>query len=373
MQSTRLTELIKNINKTMGAPVCTVGIPEIDCEKIPFTSPRANYMLYGGIPRGRLVEFKGEENGGKTTSALDIVANAQALFYKEYKQEVESLESQEKLTKEKQLRLTTLKAEGALKIAYWDCENTLDEKWAELIGVDTSSLVVLKPKTHTAEQIFDMILDMLKSNMFGLIVIDSLGVLLSKQAYEKSVDEKTYGGISQPLTRFSKEAEGLCALTNCTIIGINQLREKMDSSYGGTTSVGGRAWRHNVSLRIDFKKGDYIDNRGVSLKRSAESPNGNLVLMHVEKTKFCKPDRKVGFFTLYYDTGIGVVDDTIDMCIKEGVILQAGSWFSVIDKSTGEILSDENFGQLKFQGRPDLVSFFKENDNWLEVVNNQIK
>ena len=102
----KLDVLIKDFNKQYKEEIAARGIARIQVARIPFSSPRANYMLYGGLPRGRIVEFAGEENGGKTTSALDAVANAQKLFKEEWQKEIDDLEAIEKRKKEQDAKLT---------------------------------------------------------------------------------------------------------------------------------------------------------------------------------------------------------------------------------------------------------------------------
>ena len=369
----KLDILIKDFNKQYKEEIAARGIPKIETQKIPFSSPRANYMLYGGIPRGRIIEFAGEENGGKTTTALDVVANAQVLFQEEWEKEIKDLEAIDKKKKEQQARLDYLKVRGAKHIVYADCENTLDEEWARLLGVDTDDMILLKPMSQTAEQIFEMLLQMIETDEVGLVIIDSLGVMLSAQAYEKSMEEKTYGGIAAALTLFSKKAELLCTKYNCTLIGINQMRENMDSPYGGMITTGGKGWKHNCSVRLMFQKGAYIDERGNELRRSAESPAGNLVMINIAKTKVCKPDRKVGFYTLNYDNGIDVIADTVEVALKYGIINQAGAWFTFIDLDTGEIISDDEGEQIKLQGKPNLIEYLEDNQYLLDEINNKIK
>ena len=265
----RLDQLIKDFNKQAKETIVARGIVREFTNRIPFSSPRVNYMLYGGLPRGRLIEFAGEEGSGKTTTALDIVASAQKLFQKEWENEIhhlEELESPKKVDKDK---LEYLQGRGPKQVVYADCENTLDEEWARKIGVDLDNVIIIRPMSQTAEQIFEMILQMIETDQVGLVVIDSLAVMLSQQAYEKDMTERTYGGISMALTLFSKKAEMLCAKHDCTIIGINQLRENMNSPYGGTITPGGRAWRHACSVRLEFRKGNFIDDKGNELRRSA--------------------------------------------------------------------------------------------------------
>lgn len=368
----KLDTLIKDFNKQYKEEIVARGIPLIQTQKIPFSSPRANYMLYGGIPRGRIIEFAGEENGGKTTTALDIVANAQPLFYDEWEQEIKDLESIDKRKKEQQARLDYLKARGPKQVVYADCENTLDEDWARNLGVDTDKMVLLKPQSQTAEQIFEMLLQMMETDEVGLVVIDSLGVMLSAQAYEKTMEEKTYGGIAAALTLFSKKAELLCNKYNCTLIGINQMRENMNSPYGGMITTGGKGWKHNCSIRLMFQKGAYIDERGNEIKRSAESPAGNQVLINVVKTKVCKPDRRVGYYTLNYETGIDKIADTIEVALKYGIINQAGAWFNFVDIETGEIITDEEGEIIKVQGKPNLIEYLQNDPHLYNEISEKV-
>lgn len=215
-----LSALCKEFNKKSKSDIVQVGLKKYNLDVIPLSSPRVNYCLYGGIPLGRLIEFYGAEGSGKTTTAIDACANAQKLF-----------EAQN--------------PDNPRQILYIDAENTLDAKWAEKLGLDVSNIVIMKPETQTAEEIFQFVLDAVDTGEVGLVVIDSLGVMLSEQAYDKDLSERTYGGISMALTAFSKKAEMLCHKYNSTIIGINQIRDNLSSPYGGTTTTGGKAWKHN--------------------------------------------------------------------------------------------------------------------------------
>lgn len=359
----KLDIICQTINKEWKEDIASKGIKRIQTSKIPLSSPRLNYMLYGGLPRGRIIEFAGEENGGKTTTALDVCKNAQILFNKEYEEELLNSDT---------TRKKYLETRGPQKVVYADCENTLDEDWAIKIGVDVDDMYIIKPQTQAAEDIFQMVLDMIETDEVGLVIIDSLGVMLSQQAYEKDMTEKTYGGISMALTLFSKKAELSCAKHNCTVIGINQMRDDMNSMYGGKTTTGGKAWKHNCSLRLMFAKGDFIDKDGNKLNRSCEEPKGNKVLVSIVKTKVDKPDRKVGFYTLMYDYGIDEISDLVDVAIKYDIIHKAGAWFSIVDIDTGEIMTDENGETLKFQGQSSLVNFIKENKVIYEEVKSKV-
>ena len=381
----KLDILVKEINKNFKEDIASRGIPVRHFQKVPFSSPMLNYMTYGGIPRGRLIEFAGEENGGKTTTALDVVANAQKLFYNEWAEEMHSLENLEKRTKEQDTRLAYLEDRQPKKVVYCDCENTLDEEWATKLGVNTDDMILLKPMSQTAEQIFEMLLQMMETDEVGLVVLDSIGVMISAQAYEKTMEEKTYGGIAAALTLFSKKAELLCSKYDCTLIGINQMREDMNSTYGGQITTGGKGWKHQCSLRLMFRKGDYIDENNNSLKRSSTSPAGNLVEVAIAKTKVCNPDRRNGYYTLKYNSGIDIISDTVELACYYDIIQKAGAWFSIIDTNTGEIMQNQvhtgydEMGDcyekedLKFQGRPSLLQYLKENKDIFNKIYEQVQ
>lgn len=361
----QLDKLVNDINKSWKEEIASKGIKRIECKKISFSSPRLNYMLYGGLPRGRLIEFAGEENGGKTTTALDICKNAQKLFRDEWEEELSNNETSPE-------RKKYLEARGPQRIVYADCENTLDEDWARTLGVDVDDMYIIKPQTQSAEDIFQMLLEAIETDEAGLVVIDSLGVMLSQQAYDKEMSEKTYGGISMALTLFSKKAVLACKKTMCTLIGINQMRDDLNSPYGGRTTTGGKAWKHNCSVRLEFAKGDYFDENGNRLNKTCESPYGNKVLVAIKKTKVDKPDRKTGYYTLTYDIGIDDVADLIEVGLKCGVIDKAGSWFTLVDVDTGEVMTDEEGNILKFQGQANLANYIRDDDLLLEDLKNLI-
>lgn len=340
--SSKLDALLKELNKTAKEEIITKGLADYSgYDRIPFTSPRMNYCTYGGLPVGKLIEFFGEEHGGKTTTALDIVANYQALE----RQKSEAIEDYEPKA-----------------VLYCDCENTLDVVWAKKLNVDVDSLIILQPKSQSAEEIFDMVVSIVDTGEVGLFVIDSLGAMLSKSELEKSIEDKTYAGISQALTKFSKKAEMLMAKHKCTGIGINQVREDLNSMWGGYKTPGGKTWKHLCSVRIQFSRGKFIDADGKELTRSAENPAGNLVQMSIAKMKFAPSDRRTGFYTLNYSYGIDYLADLIEVAIKYDIVQKAGAWFTVVDPNTGELLSD------KIQGQNGIYNYLGENKDVLKKV-----
>lgn len=326
----RLDDLMKDINKEFKGDIIRQGVSAFDYERIPFTSPRLNYMTFGGIPVGKLIEFYGEEHGGKTTTALDVVAN-----YQHGKDE--------------------------RRVLYVDAENTLDVVWATKLGVDVDNMIIMNPTSQGAETIFEKVLQIIDTGEIGFVVIDSLGVMMSNQAFEKSVEEKTYGGIAMALTNFSKKAEMLCHKYNCTLIGINQMRADMNSMYGGLTTTGGKAWKHNVAVRLEFRQGNFFDEKYGKASKSAENPVGNYVMVAMSKNKTCPPTRHTGFYTLRYDIGIDYLYDLTELCIKYGIIEKGGAWFALIDMGTGEQIT-------KVQGQSAMYDYLDSNPEVLEKV-----
>jgi recombination protein RecA len=321
-----LNNLIKEFNKSSNETVVSVGLPTYEFKRIPFTSPRMNYCTFGGLPVGKLIEFYGEEHGGKTTSALDIIAN--------YQQTGDNR-----------------------AVLYVDAENTLDAEWARTMGVDVDNLILFKPTSQSAEEILQFILDAIDTGEIGLWVLDSIGALSSKQELEKTLDEKTYAGISAPLTIFGRKAEMLMTKHHCTGIGINQLRDDLGAMWAGATKTpGGRGWRHYCAVRLQFSKGKYIDENGVELNSRAESPAGNYVLMSMTKNKTCPPTRRTGFYTLNYTKGVDYLKDLVDVAIKYDIVQKSGAWYSIVDIETGEKL-------ITLQGSSKLYAHLEDPEN----------
>lgn len=327
----KLDEIMKDVNKKFKEEIVTHGLNEFSYKRIPFTSPRMNYCTFGGIPVGKITEFYGEEHGGKTTSALDIVANFQ-------------------------------KSDDTRDVLYIDAENTLDVEWAKKIGVDIDKIYILQPKSQSAEEIFQIICDSVDTGEVGLWVIDSIGALMSAQELEKTLEDKTYGGIAKPLTLFGKKVEMLMQRHKCTGIGINQIREDLNSSWGGISTPGGKAWKHFCSVRLQFARGKFIDEKGNELSRSAENPVGNIVMMSMTKNKTCPPTRRTGFYTINYETGIDYLRDLIDVAIKYDIVKKSGAWFDIVDIETGEIIEG------KIHGQASVTSFLTEHEEILNRV-----
>lgn len=329
----KLDEIMRQTNKRFGETIITQGISDFSYKRIPFTSPRMNYCTFGGLPVGKITEFYGEEHGGKTTTALDIVANYQ-------------------------------KSDDDRAVLYIDAENTLDREWATKLGVDVENLIIVQPKSQSAEDIFQIIEDAVDTGEVGLWVLDSIGVLVSalEMDEKKTYEDKVYGGISLPLTRFSKKIEQLMQRHKCTGIGINQIRDNLASMYGGISTPGGKAWKHCCAVRMQFSRGKYTDEKGNELNKSADAPAGNIVLMSMTKNKTCPPSRRTGFYSLNYEDGIDYLKDLIDVAIRIDIIRKSGAWFDIVDPDTGEII------QGRIHGQAAVREFLEENEEVLMQV-----
>ena len=233
-------------------------------------------------------------------------------------------------------------------VVYIDAENTLDPDWARKLGVDVDAMVIIQPESESAEELFEMASTFIETGEVGLIIIDSLGALVSAQEMNKTIEDKTYGGISLSLTQFSKKAEMLCKKNACTVICINQLRDDFQALWAGATkTVGGRAWRHMCSVKLEFRRGSFLDERGNEIKKSSESPAGNVILMSMIKNKTCPPNRRGGFYSIDYANGINYLRDLVDVAMKYDVVHQTGAWYTVINPETGEFVSEKINGMAK--------------------------
>ena len=367
---------MKDWNKDSKALVAVQGLEREALPRIPFSAPSMNFQTYGGLPRKRVVEFFGPESSGKTTSALDIVKNAQMVFEQEWEQKTAELKERlenaraSKASKSsiKELEMQLESLIEPLKIVYLDLENTLDTEWAKKIGVDVDNIWIVRPEMNSAEEILQYVLDIFETGEVGLVVLDSLPYMVSQNLMDEELTKKAYAGISAPLTEFSRKVTPLLTRYNAIFLGINQIREDMNSQYNAYSTPGGKMWKHACAVRLKFRKGDYLDENGATLTRSARNPAGNVVESFVEKTKAFKPDRKLVSYTLSYHEGIQIEADLVDVAVEFGVIQKAGAWFSIVDLDTGEIMADEDDEPLKFQGKANLVRRLKDDDYLFDMI-----
>lgn len=337
-----LKETLKQIQKKFGENVVKVGVKDLAVDGLlSLGTPSFDFCVYGGIPEGRIVEFSGAEGSGKTTTAFIVAASYQ-------KEELKR------------------NPDNPRAIVLLDNEGTSDPTWAKVLGYDMSEgakvpTICLRPEAQSAEEIFDMALDMLKTGEVGLLIFDSIATLVPQQIADESMEKQQMGGIAKALTRFANTAVGLLRKYKATLIGINQVRENI-SGYGDLLQTpGGRAWKHQCSMRLMFKRGAFFDEDGNELNKSAQSPAGHIIEVYVLKTKTCKWDRKLGYMHLNYTKGIDILQDTIDVATHFGYIDNSTQGtFKLVDPETGEVLKDEQGNELKIRGKKNLKPYFEE-------------
>lgn len=367
------------LNKKFKAQIINQGTDIIEVAKIPFSSPTANWMTYGGIPVGKITEFFGGEGGGKTTSALDICANAQKKFNEVFEQhrekvldEIEQLKAKD--TKDSKKKADKLMSDlmeyverGPRVVVYIDAEQTLDVQWAQLLGVDTEAMILVRPQEQTAEQVLQIAIDLISTGDVGLCVLDSIPMLVSQNIFNEDMDKKSYGGISQALTVFCSKVTPHLTQQQCAFIGINQIREDLASMYNTVSTPGGKMWKHACSLRLRFRKDTLLDMNNGELTSRAENPAGNRVGIEIAKTKVCKPDRRIGYYTLNYTEGIDVLADIITVALQYRILKQGGSWYYYLDEE-GNVEVDAENNEIKFQGKAKLLDELRNDEEFKEDV-----
>ena len=178
------------------------------------------------------------------------------------------------------------------------------------------------------------------------MVLDSVPALVSAQSMDKTMMEKTYAGISAPMSTFCSKLLPLCNKHKCGFIFVNQPRQDL-SGYNRVLYNGGQMLKHTIQINMLLKKGSYIDENYNELKSHPEEAAGNLVECEVLKNKATKPDRHMCKYTIDYSSGIEGINDTVTMAIGFGIIIRTGAWY--------------NFKDYKWQGKANMVNELREN------------
>lgn len=336
-----LSDILKEVNKKFGDGVITVGVEDLTSYgTLSLGSPGFDFCLYNSFPERKIVEFCGAEGSGKTTTAYLVAASY-------IRKELER------------------NPENPRGILFVDLECGADPEWALKMGYDMNNSPVrtirFTGSDMAAEYIFDVILNAIKTGEIGLVIVDSLNMLVPLQTFGESLEKKDMGGIAKPLGDFARRVKGLLVKYNSTLIGINQLRENIGGYGNPLTTSGGRGWKHACDVRMMFKKSAFIDEDGNELKSSAESPAGYIMEAAVLKTKVCKWDRKLGRMYINYDRGVDIMQDTIEVAIQFGFIDNSvQGTFKLIDPDTGELICDEEGKEIKIRGKRNIKPYFEE-------------
>ncbi len=272
----------------------------------------------GGIPKGRVVEVYGPESSGKTTIAMHCVAEVQ-------------------------------KAGGIA--AFVDAEHALDPVYAEAIGININDLYVSQP--DNGEQALEITEALMRSGAVDLIVVDSVAALVPRAEIEGDMGDSHMGLHARLMSQALRKLVGIANKTGCTLIFINQLREKIGSYGGGETTTGGRALKFYASIRIDVRRIDFLKGA------NAQDVIGNRVKVKIAKNKLAPPF-KVCEFDIMYGEGISREGDILEIATEMGVIVRSGAWYSYNDEKIG-------------QGREKVKVFFEENPDICREVENKVR
>ncbi|ARV11796.1 recombinase RecA [Gilvibacter sp. SZ-19] len=272
----------------------------------------------GGLPKGRIIEIYGPESSGKTTLTLHAIAEAQK--------------------------------EGGIA-AFIDAEHAFDRYYAEKLGVDIENLIISQP--DNGEQALEIADNLIRSGAIDIIVIDSVAALTPKSEIEGEMGDSKVGLHARLMSQALRKLTGSISKTNCTVIFINQLREKIGVMFGNPeTTTGGNALKFYSSVRIDIR-------RSTQIKDSNSAVIGNKTRVKVVKNKVAPPFRTAEF-DIMYGTGVSKAGEVIDLGVDYEIIKKSGSWFSYDGTKLG-------------QGRDAVKTLLKDNPDLMDELEAKIK
>lgn len=271
----------------------------------------------GGIPKGRIIEIYGPESSGKTTVALHCVAEVQK--------------------------------EGGTA-AFVDAEHALDPVYASKLGVNLDDLYISQP--DSGEQALEITETLIRSGAIDIIVIDSVAALTPQAELDGDMGDSHVGMQARLMSQALRKITAASSKSKCTIIFINQLREKIGVMYGNPeTTTGGKALKFYSSVRIEIRKADTL--------KDGSDIVGNHVKAKVVKNKVAPPF-KVAEFDIMYGTGISNMGCVLDLAVENGFVQKSGSWFSYNDEKIG-------------QGRDKAMEFLKSNPEIFKELDAKIR
>jgi len=304
----KLEAALKDIEKLFGkGSVMKLGDrPALSVDTIHSGSVLVDNALgIGGYPKGRIIEIYGPESSGKTTLALLAVSECQ-------------------------------KAGG--RAAFVDAEHAIDPTYAQQLGVDTDELILSQP--DSGEQALEIVQLLAKSEAIDIIVVDSVAALVPQAELEGEMSDNSVGAHARLMSKAMRKLAGVLNKSNCTVIFINQLREKVGVMYGNPeVTTGGRALKFYASVRIDIRKGEAI--------KEGDKIIGNQVNIKIVKNKVAPPFRNCKV-DLIYGKGFSKTAEILDLALEYGLARKAGSWFEILGEKVG-------------QGKDNTVKFLSEN------------
>jgi recombination protein RecA len=312
-----LSRAVQQIEKQFGkgSVMKLDGDAKATTDGIPTGSLSLDIALGGsGIPRGRVLEIFGPESSGKTTLTLHVIANTQ-------------------------------KSGGVA--AFIDAEHALDPSWAKRIGVRLDDLLVSQP--DTGEQALEICELLVRSNAVDLVVIDSVAALIPRAEIEGEMGDSHMGLQARLMSQALRKLTGAIAKSKCTVIFINQIREKIGVMFGNPeTTPGGRALKFYASVRIDVRRTQTIKEGEVSI--------GSRTRARVVKNKIAPPFRDAEF-DIMYDRGISYEGDLLDLAAANNIVEKSGAWYTYKGIRLGQ--GRENGKQFLFDNK-DLAQEIRE-------------
>jgi recombination protein RecA len=315
-----LDAAMRQIEKQFGkGAVMRLGdVPRQQVDVIPTGSLSLDLALgVGGVPRGRVIEIYGPESGGKTTLALQIVAQAQQ--------------------------------QGGVA-AFVDAEHALDPRYARDLGVKIEEMLISQP--DTGEQALEIVELLARSGAIDVIVIDSVAALVPRAEIEGEMGDQHMALQARLMSQALRKLTAVLAKGNTAAIFINQIREKVGVLYGSPeVTPGGRALKFYASVRIDVRR------TGQPIRQGNDAV-GNRIKVKVTKNKLAPPFREAEL-DLYYGRGVDPLGDLVNVAIAAEVIQKAGSWFSYGDLSLG-------------QGRDRVAEFLRDHPELAQELRTQV-
>ena len=271
----------------------------------------------GGLPRGRVIEIFGPESSGKTTLALQVIAEAQKT--------------------------------GGMA-AFVDAEHALDAQYAQKLGVDLENLLVSQP--DNGEQALEIVEVLIRSNSVDVVVVDSVAALVPKAEIEGEMGEAQMGLQARLMSQALRKLTGVVSKSKTTLIFINQLREKIGVMFGNPeTTTGGRALKFYASVRIDIRR--------IASIKDGDQVVGGRTRVKVVKNKVAPPFREAEF-DIMYGEGISREGDLLDLAVEKRIVEKSGAWFAYNGDRLG-------------QGRENAKQFLKENPEIRQTIEDRVR
>ena len=311
-----MAQIERNYGK--GAVMKLGDNTHLNVETVPSGSLSLDIALgVGGVPKGRVVEVYGPESGGKTTVALHMVAEVQK--------------------------------RGGIA-GFIDAEHALDLVYAKKIGVDIDNLYISQP--DTGEQALEITETMVRSGAIDIVIVDSVAALVPKAEIEGDMGDSHVGLQARLMSQALRKLTAIIGKTSCTVIFINQLREKVGVMFGNPeTTTGGRALKYYSSIRLEVRRGEQIKKDGEAI--------GNRTRIKVVKNKVAPPFREAEV-DIIYGEGISREGDILDLAAKEDIVNKSGAWYAYDGNKIG-------------QGRENAKTYLKEHPDIMAEIEQKVR